>query len=337
MAGGVGSRFWPMSTPEYPKQFIDVLGVGKSLLQMTVERFADVIPMENVWVVTSKNYRDIVKEQIPQISDEQILLEPCMRNTAPCMAYATYKIRAKHGNANLVFSPADHIVMDTTEFKRVIANGLMFAESNDSIVTLGMKPTRPETGYGYIKAVDGMNDICQVEAFKEKPNLDTAKEYIADGSYFWNAGIFIWKANTVITELEEQTPALAERFEGLNDYFFTNQEQEVIDREFPLCEKISIDYAVMEKSKRTFVYPASFGWSDLGTWGSLYTLLDKDNKGNAAVSQEVNLIDCEGCVVHTSQERKVVIQGMKDCIVAEHDNTLLICALSEEQNIKNWQ
>ena len=218
----------------------------------------------------------------------------------------------------------------------MIAKGVEFAANTKSLVTLGMKHNRPETGYGYIKADDCKKDKCRVEAFKEKPNLATAKEYMANGTYFWNAGIFIWKANTVIAELQEQTPALAERFEGLNEFFFTTQEQEAIDREFPLCEKISIDYAVMEKSKRTFVFPASFGWSDLGTWGSLYTLMDKDDKGNATVSQEVELIDCEGCVVHTSQERKVVIQGLKDCIVAEHDNTLLICAKSEEQRIKEW-
>ncbi len=336
MAGGVGSRFWPMSTPECPKQFIDVLGIGKTLLQLTVERFEGLIPVENIWVVTSKNYKEIVAQQIPGIPSEQILLEPCMRNTAPCIAYVTYKIKKKYPEANLVFSPADHIVLNTEEFKRVVSTGLEFSEKSDAIVTLGMQPTRPETGYGYIKASEGGETIRKVEAFKEKPILDTAKEYIADGSYFWNAGIFIWKVSTVVAELEQQTPVLAAKFAELNDHYYTAAEQEVIDREFPTCESISIDYAVMEKSARTFVYPASFGWSDLGTWGSLYTHLDKDYTDNAVVGQDVKLVDCSGCVVHAPQERRVVVQGLKDYIIAEHNDTLLICALSEEQHIKEW-
>ena len=336
MAGGVGSRFWPMSTPERPKQFIDVLGIGKTLLQLTVERFEGLIPVENVWVVTSKNYKEIAAEQIPGIPAEQILLEPCMRNTAPCIAYVTYKIKKKYPEANLVFSPADHIVLNTEEFKRVVSAGLDFTEQHDAIVTLGMQPTRPETGYGYIKAAAGDEVIRKVEAFKEKPNLETAKEYIADGSYFWNAGIFIWKVSTVVKELMEQIPALAAKFEALNDIYYTAQEQEVIDCEFPTCESISIDYAVMEKSKRTFVYPASFGWSDLGTWGSLYTHLDKESGENSVIGKDVKLVDCSGCVVHTPTERRVVVQGLHDYIIAEHNDTLLICALSEEQRIKEW-
>ena len=336
MAGGVGSRFWPMSTPECPKQFIDVLGIGKTLLQLTVERFEGLIPVENIWVVTSKNYKEIVAEQIPGIPAEQILLEPCMRNTAPCIAYVTYKIKKKYPEANLVFSPADHIVLNADEFKRVVSAGLDFSEQHDAIVTLGMQPTRPETGYGYIKAAVGEESIRKVEAFKEKPDLDTAKEYIADGSYFWNAGIFIWKVSTVVKELTEQIPALAAKFEALNDIYYTSQEQEVIDREFPTCETISIDYAVMEKSKRTFVYPASFGWSDLGTWGSLYTHLDKESGENSVIGKDVKLVDCSGCVVHTPTERRVVVQGLHDYIIAEHNDTLLICALSEEQRIKEW-
>lgn len=337
MAGGVGSRFWPMSTPECPKQFIDVLGVGKSLLQLTVERFEGLIPTENIWVVTSKNYKKTVMEQIPQMPEEQILLEPCMRNTAPCIAYVTYKIRKKHGDANLVFSPADHIVIDTAEFGRVVGECMEFAAHKDAIVTLGMKPTRPETGYGYIKAMAGTEDIRKVEAFKEKPNRETAKGYVEDGSYFWNAGIFAWRVSTVVKELEEQTPELAAKFEAMSEYLYTEQEQAVIDREFPTCESISIDYAVMERSERTYVCPASFGWSDLGTWGSLYTLLDKDSCHNAVVGEAVTMVDCEDCIVHVSQERKVVVQGLKDYIIAERDNTLLICEKGEEQRIKQWQ
>ena len=287
-------------------------------------------------MVTSKNYKEIVAEQIPGIPAEQILLEPCMRNTAPCIAYVTYKIKKRYPEANLVFSPADHIVLNTDEFKRVVSAGLDFSEQHDAIVTLGMQPTRPETGYGYIKASAGEEVIRKVEAFKEKPNLETAKEYMTDGFYFWNAGIFIWKVSTVVKELMEQTPALAAKFEALNDIYYTAQEQEVIDREFPTCESISIDYAVMEKSKRTFVYPASFGWSDLGTWGSLYTHLDKEAGENSVIGKDVKLVDCSGCVVHTPTERRVVVQGLHDYIIAEHNDTLLICALSEEQRIKEW-
>ncbi len=337
MAGGVGSRFWPMSTPVCPKQFIDVLGIGKSLLQLTVDRFLGVIPAENIWVVTSKNYRDLVAKQIPQIPLEQILLEPCMRNTAPCIAYAATKIKKRYPQANLVFSPADHIVLETEKFKRVIAECLDYTAAHPVIVTLGMEPTRPETGYGYIKALPAAGSIHKVEAFKEKPNLTTAKGYLADGSYFWNAGIFVWNVNTVIGELTKYTPALMAHFETLDAVMYTPQEQAVMDVEFPKCESISIDYAVMEKSKQTYVYPASFGWSDLGTWGSLYTHTDKDEHGNAAIGQTVKLVDCEGCMVHTPEERKVVIQGLKNYIVAEKDDTLLICSIDEEQQIKEWQ
>ena len=219
----------------------------------------------------------------------------------------------------------------------MIGECLDFTAHKDAIVTLGMKPTRAETGYGYIKAMAGTEDIRKVEEFKEKPNRDTAKIYLEEGSYFWNAGIFVWRVNTVVAELEEQTPALAANFEAITKYLYTNKEQEMVDAEFLTCDSISIDYAVMEKSKRTYVYPASFGWSDLGTWGSLYTLLDKDSCHNAVVGEAVTMVDCEDCIVHVSQERKVVLQGLKDYIIAEHDNTLLICEKREEQRIKQWQ
>lgn len=337
MAGGVGSRFWPMSTPEMPKQFIDVLGIGKSMLQMTVERFMGVIPIENVWVVTSKKYKDIVSEQIPGIQSEQILLEPCMRNTAPCIAYVTYKIKKRYSEANLVFSPADHIVLDLERFKNVIRESLKFTEKSDAIVTLGMQPNRPETGYGYIKGIPSSDTILKVEAFKEKPNLEVAKEYIADGSYYWNAGIFIWNVETVISEFKALVPDLASKFSSLTDVYYTSAEQEVINREFPDCNAISIDYAVMEKSRDTYVYPASFGWSDLGTWGSLYSHLSKDLDGNAIVGNAVTMVDSKNCIVHTPEERKVIIQGLDNYIVAESKDTLLICKMEDEQQIKEWQ
>ena len=351
MAGGVGSRFWPMSTPEKPKQFIDVLGIGKSLIQLTVERFVTVIPIENVWIVTSEKYKSIVREQLPLIPESQILMEPCMRNTAPCIEYVSRKIYAKYPEANLVFSPADHIVLDVNTFREVIKNSLDFTENREVILTLGMMPTRPETGYGYIKAVSYQlsavseqstdnsqqaSNIHKVEAFKEKPNLETAKSYLNEGGYYWNAGIFIWNAKMVVNTIANLVPDLASVFDKIEPYFYTEKEQEFVNQYFPTCPNISIDYAVMEKSKEVFVYPANFGWSDLGTWGSLYTHLEQDENNNATVGQNINLVDCKNCVIHTPSERKVVIQGLDNYIIAESDNTLLICKKEEEQNIKSW-
>ena len=345
MAGGVGSRFWPMSTPEKPKQFIDVLGIGKSLIQLTVDRFDTVIPIENVWIVTSEKYKNIVREQLPGVPEAQILLEPCMRNTAPCIEYVSRKIYARYPEANLVFSPADHIVIDVNTFREVIKNSLDFTENRNAILTLGMMPTRPETGYGYIKSQQDnkttrqqvLSSIHKVEAFKEKPNLETAKSYLSEGGYFWNAGIFIWNAKMVVNTIANLVPDLASVFDKIEPHFYTEQEQEIVNQYFPTCPNISIDYAVMEKSKEVFVYPASFGWSDLGTWGSLYTHLDQDEDKNAAVGQNINLVDCKNCVVHTPSERKVVIQGLDNYIIAESDNTLLICRKEDEQKIKDWQ
>lgn len=339
MAGGVGSRFWPMSTPEKPKQFIDVLGIGKSLIQLTVERFETVIPIENVWVVTSEKYKSIVREQLPLIPETQILMEPCMRNTAPCIEYVSRKIYAKYPDANLVFSPADHIVLDVNTFREVIKNSLAFTENREAILTLGMMPTRPETGYGYIKRQQDnvQRSVFKVDAFKEKPNLETAKSYINEGGYYWNAGIFIWNAKMVVDTIAKLVPDLSLVFDKIEPYFYTEKEQEYINQYFPTCPNISIDYAVMEKSKEVYVYPADFGWSDLGTWGSLYTHLQQDENNNAVVGSNINLVDCKNCIVHTPSERKVVIQGLDNYIVAESDNTLLICKKEEEQHIKDWQ
>lgn len=338
MAGGVGSRFWPMSTAEMPKQFIDVLGIGKSMIQMTVERFDGVIPQENVWVVTSQRYKNIVMEQLPMVPETQILLEPCMRNTAPCIEYVSRKIYARYPDANLVFSPADHIVMDVPEFKRVISESLRFTSTRAAILTLGMMPSRPETGYGYIKARDNENDtIKKVEAFKEKPDINTAKAYLQDGGYYWNAGIFVWNVKMVVDTIASLVPDLHAVFDRITPSFYTDNEQDMVNEYFPTCPNISIDYAVMEKADEVYVYPASFGWSDLGTWGSLYTHLPLDASNNAVVGQEVKMIDCNNCVVHTPMEKKVVIQGLNGYIVAESRNTLLICRKEDEQLIKEWQ
>lgn len=338
MAGGIGSRFWPMSTPEYPKQFIDVMGVGKSLIQLTVERFKGICPKENFWVVTSEKYVDIVKEQLPQIPAQHILAEPEARNTAPCIAYACWKIRKEFPQANIVVTPSDALVIDTAEFARCIAVALEKTADSQAIVTLGMMPTRPETGYGYI-AAQGEADakgICKVEAFKEKPDVETAKGYLAAGNYFWNAGIFVWNADTITNAIRRYAPQIAGVMDELEPALFTDKEAEELKRLFPTCEKISIDYAVMEKAEDIFVLPAEFGWSDLGSWGSLRTLLPQDEAGNAKVGGRVDMYNCRNCVVHAAEEKRVVLEGLDGYIVAEKNGQLLVCRLSEEQRIKEF-
>lgn len=338
MAGGIGSRFWPMSTSEYSKQFIDVMGVGKSLIQLTVERFKDICPKENFWVVTSEKYVDIVKEQLPQIPAQHILAEPEARNTAPCIAYACWKIRKEFPQANIVVTPSDALVIDTAEFARCIAVALEKTADSQAIVTLGMMPTRPETGYGYI-AAQGEADakgICKVEAFKEKPDVETAKGYLAAGNYFWNAGIFVWNADTITNAIRRYAPQIAGVMDELEPALFTDKEAEELKRLFPTCEKISIDYAVMEKAEDIFVLPAEFGWSDLGSWGSLRTLLPQDEAGNAKVGGRVDMYNCRNCVVHAAEEKRVVLEGLEGYIVAEKNGQLLVCRLSEEQRIKDF-
>ena len=341
MAGGIGSRFWPMSTPECPKQFIDVLGCGRTLLQLTVDRFKGICPQENVWVVTSASYANIVKEQLPEIPETNILKEPCRRNTAPCIAYVSWRIKKQNPKANIVVTPSDHIVMNVPEFERVILCGLKFTAETDSILTLGMKPNRPETGYGYIQAdlsfASARNkEIFRVDSFKEKPDFSTASRYIQKINNFWNAGIFLWNVSTIVNAFRVYQPAIAQIFEGLMPVYGTAQEQEAIDREFPLCENISVDYAIMEKVEEIFVLPASFGWSDLGTWGSLQEHVPHDAYGNACIGKNISVYDTRNCMIHVTQERKVVIQGLEGFIVAEKDDTLLICKLSEEQRIKQF-
>ena len=341
MAGGVGSRFWPMSTKEKPKQFIDVLGVGKTLIQLTVERFGALVAPENIWVVTNQKYAPIVEEQLPDIPKSNILCEPCRRNTAPCIAYVSWRIKSNDPKANIVVTPSDHIVMDTAEFQRVIKECMRFTSETDAIVTLGMKPNRPETGYGYIQADLSTSslrnkEIYRVDSFREKPDLKTAEEYIKKNYYFWNAGIFIWNVNTIVNAFRIYQPTMARIFESMQAVYGTEKEQAFIDERFPECENISVDYAIMEKAEEIFVCPADFGWSDLGTWGSLHGQSKKDLYGNATIGQDINLIESHNCIVHTTQEKKVVIQGLDGYIVAEKDNTLLICKLSEEQRIKQF-
>lgn len=341
MAGGIGSRFWPMSTPQCPKQFVDVLGCGRTFIQLTVDRFKGVVPAENVWVVTSEAYRDIVAEQLPDMPKGNILLEPCRRNTAPCIAYVSWRIKLKDPKANIVVSPSDHLVLNVPEFQRVISSALQYASETDAIVTLGMKPTRPETGYGYIQtdlsaACERNKEIFRVDAFKEKPDLKTAQEYVKKDNMLWNAGIFVWNINTIINALRVYAPQINGIFEGMQNVLGTKDEQAAIRERFPQCENISIDYAILEKADEIYCFPASFGWSDLGTWGSLRENTMQDAGGNAVIGSNVKLYETKNCVVHVAQERRVVVQGLDGYIVAEKDNTLLICKLSEEQRIKEF-
>lgn len=341
MAGGVGSRFWPMSTPERPKQFIDVFGTGRTFIQMTVDRFKGVVAPENVWVVTSAAYVGIVKEQLPEIPEGNILLEPCRRNTAPCIAYVSWRIKAKDPKATIVVAPSDHLVTDVIEFQRVIKSAMQFASESDSIVTLGMNPTRPETGYGYIQADMSAaslrnKEIYRVNTFREKPDLATAKEYLKSKEFYWNSGIFIWSVNTIVNAMRIYQPGIAQIFENLLPVFGTDKEQAAINEEFPKCDNISIDYAILEKADEIFVFPADFGWSDVGTWGSLHTIAPTDADGNNAIGQDIRFYESHNCVVHTTQERRVIVQGLDGYIVAEKDNTLLICKLEEEQRIKEF-
>lgn len=341
MAGGVGSRFWPMSTPDCPKQFIDVLGCGRTFIQMTFDRFKGLVSPENVWVVTSAKYADIVRLQLPEIPVTNILLEPCRRNTAPCIAYVSWRIKSQDSNANIVVTPSDHMVTDVITFQKVIQGALDFTSESDAIVTLGMTPTRPETGYGYIQADFASpsmknKNIFAVDKFREKPDLATAKEYVKQKEFLWNAGIFVWKAETIVQSIRIYQPEMAEIFDGLVPVYGTEEEQRRIDEEFPKCNNISIDYAVLEPAEEKFVYPASFGWSDVGTYGSLFILLEKDASNNAVVGQRVDLYDSSNCIIHTSDEKRVVIQGLDGYIVSEKDNTLLICKLANEQEIKKY-
>lgn len=325
-----------MSTPDMPKQFIDVFDTGKSLIQHTIERFSGVIPDDNVWIITNERYCDIVREQIPNILPDHILLEPCMRNTAPCIAYVSWKIKARYPDANIVFSPSDHWVSNVAEFKRCINEALDFTATHDAILTLGVTPTRPETGYGYIKSTKSDKRIVKVESFKEKPDLTLAQKYLADGNYYWNSGLFIWNINTIVEQMTAYTPELAELFSSLSDIYYTDKEQSTINSEFAKCSVISIDYAVMEKSTKTFVMAVDFGWSDIGTWSSLRAHLPYDAEGNATVGENIGLVNSHNCMVRTMGCNKVVIEGLSDYIVVFENNNLLICKIADEQKIKGW-
>ena len=339
MAGGVGSRFWPLSTPEYPKQFIDILGCGRTLIQLTVDRFKGVCPMSNFWVVTNAKYFDIVKQQIPGIPENHILAEPAARNTAPCIAWACWSIKKKDPTANVVVTPADAVVMNPEEFRRVIKNALAFTDRNNAIVTIGIKPSRPETGYGYVESANkAEGEICKVNAFKEKPDHETAEKYLNAGYYLWNAGIFVWNVETIVHSITKYNGQIAGLMDRIAKSFGSNEERSVVEGLFPLCEKISIDYAVMEPASKeglVYTHPADFGWSDLGNWASLHEKLQKDASKNGAVGN-IKFYECSNCVVHAEEAKRVVLQGLDGYIISAKNGQILVCKRTEEQRIKEF-
>lgn len=340
MAGGIGSRFWPMSTAQRPKQFLDVLGIGKSLLRMTFERLLSIAPAENIYIMTNASYSELVKEQLPELSMGQILTEPERKNTAPCITYAAAKIYALNPDATLVVAPSDHLILKENKFTEIVNIAIDAANGNDRLVTLGIKPTRPDTGYGYIEFVE-QGDIIpgqvkDVKNFREKPNREVAELFVKSGNYYWNSGIFIWKAKTILDALRKFKPELYKLFTAESAKYNTPEEQQYVNSCFAACEDISIDFAIMENAKNVDVVLASFDWSDLGTWGSLYTHLEKDYNGNAVIGKHVHMINSTNCIVNLPDNKLALIEGLDDHIVVESDNMLMILNKSDEQNLKKY-
>jgi len=337
MAGGIGSRFWPISRTSYPKQFIDILGTGKTLIQNTYERFLTVCPKENIFVVTNEIYTDIVKAQLPDITDNQILTEPVMRNTAPCVAYGSFKIESLNRDAVIVVAPSDHLILNEKAFIETIEKSFTAAAENDCLITLGIKPSRPDTGYGYIQYTDESinSDFHKVKTFTEKPTVEIAKTFIQSGDFLWNAGIFVWSAKAIVKAFGSHLPDMNEIFAEARQFYNTPEEKSHIHQTYLQCTNISIDYGIMEKADNVFVLPAEFGWSDLGTWASIYELADKDYVGNAVIpSDKVIMYDSSNCMVNVPEGKLVIIQGLHDFIVVESNNTLLISPRDKEQSVK---
>ena len=338
MAGGIGSRFWPLSKDNYPKQFLDILGTGKSFIRSTYERFSPVIPDENFLVVTNKAYKHLVLEHLPMLRPDQVLCEPARRNTAPCIAYAAYHIQSRCSEANIVVTPADHLVTNEVEFQRIIRLGFDFlAKNHEALMTIGIKPSRPETGYGYIQVPkqNELPEVVKVEMFKEKPDFDTAVKFVAEGNYFWNSGIFLWTLDGIMKAFRQYLPEMVDVFEKGIYNFGTPEEQDFINDHFVDCPNISIDYGVMEKSPDTYTIPADFGWSDIGTWGSLFTHAKKDDDGNAKRGKVVS-VDNKNTIINIEEGTEAVVEGLEDYLVAYCDHSLLVCKLHDEQQIKVW-
>ena len=341
MAGGVGSRFWPLSRMARPKQFIDILGVGETLIQQTFRRFEAICPRENIYIVTNEIYRDLVNEQIPGLTIDQVICEPARRNTAPCIAYANYKIMARNPEANIVVAPSDHIVLREDIFTEVINTALKASSESDALLTLGIQPSRPETGYGYIQFDENKtspisNQIFKVKTFTEKPNLEMAKQLVESGEFLWNSGIFIWKLSSIMREYEKSLPEMTQLFNAGLGLFNTVKEEEFIKTTYQQCKSISVDYGIMEKASNVYVFSTDFGWSDLGTWGSLYDIREKDENGNTIVGRNVMTYDSKNCIINMPKDKLVVIEGLEDFIVVENENVLLICKKQDEQEIRQF-
>lgn len=337
MGGGIGSRFWPFSRKSLPKQFLDFFGTGRSLLQQTFDRFRKIIPQENIIIVTNEIYKDLVKSQLPELSDEQILLEPLRRNTAPCITWAAYHIQALNPKANIVVAPSDHLILKESEFLTAVEKGLQFVSESDKLLTLGIKPNRPETGYGYIQIDDPAGEnFYKVKTFTEKPELELAKVFVNSGEFYWNSGLFLWNVSTILKAVKRLLPELHAHLEPGKSVYGTDGEMEFINRHFPECPSISIDFGVMEKADNVYVSLGDFGWSDLGTWSSLYDLSEKDEQHNVVLKSKSLMYDCRDNIVALPEDKLAVISGLEGYLVAESDNVLLICKKDEESAIRKY-
>lgn len=334
MAGGVGSRFWPISTQQFPKQFHDILGTGRSLIHKTYHRFGNLIPSENILIATHKSYGDLVHEQLPEITKKQVLLEPVMRNTAPCILYSALKIYSKNPDGIMIIAPSDHWIEKEKEFLDNVQTGFIFCAKNDVLLTLGIQPTAPNTGYGYIQFNHSENNIKKIKKFVEKPTLKTAKQFLQKGDYLWNSGIFIWSVKSIIAAFDKHLPKMLHLFEGGKSVWNTDLEDDFIENNYSKSTNVSIDFGIMEKATNVHVLPVNFDWNDLGTWGSLYNKLPKDSNKNATVGGEVIYRDAANNIVRTQTGKRVVIQGLHNYIVVEKDDVLLICPKNKEQEIK---
>jgi mannose-1-phosphate guanylyltransferase len=338
MAGGIGSRFWPMSRTAYPKQFLDVLNTGKTLIQWTYERYTQFIPAENIFIVTSEEYVDIVKTQLPLLPVQNILAEPSKKNTAPCIAYISFKLAQIDPNATFIVAPSDHLILEQENFQKIVEKALDFVSNINALATLGIKPSNPNTGYGYIQyeGLEVSNGVYKVKTFTEKPTQEIAESFLASGDFLWNAGIFAWKASTILKAFETYQPEMFELFDQEKANFNTNNEKQAIEKIYPQCTNISIDIAIMEKASNVYVLPSSFGWSDLGTWNSAYENMEKDYFGNAVASDNVIVIDATKCMINAPKDKLVVVQGVDDFIIVDTKDVLLICSKEKEQSIKEY-
>lgn len=338
MAGGIGSRFWPVSRTNYPKQFLDILSTGKTFIQQTFDRFAKFIPLENIYVVTADDYVGLTKEQLPMLPAENIISEPFRKNTAPCIAYISFKLAQKDPDAELIVAPADHLILDEEKFIEVCKEALGFVSHLNALITLGIKPTHPNTGYGYIQHddIEAVPSVYKVKTFTEKPNKELAKTFIESGDFLWNSGIFVWKVKRIIEAFQKYLPEMFDLFAGEQDKFNTDEERLAIQSIYPQCTSISIDFGVMEKASNVYVIPASFGWSDLGTWNSAWDNMEKDYMENAVAGEKVIVFDTTKCMVHSQNGKLVVLQGLDDYIVVDTKDVLLICQKEKEQEIKEY-